>query len=312
MTARDPVAAFGSHTQLLNQADLNDLEAQAIYLIRETVASFEKPAMLFSGGKDSCVMLHLAEKALGPGKLPFDLVLIDTGHYFPEVLQFARKRTANHVLVIGSVEDSIARGTVRLHDRDEGRNAHQSVTLLETIEARGYNALLGGGRRDEEKARAKERLFSHRDKHGRWDPKNQRPELWQLFNTRLKPKEHFRVFPISNFTELAVWQYITREQVALPALYFAHLREVFFRKGLIVPVTPVTQPTALEKVEVKQVRFRTVGDMSCTCPVLSDASTLEAIVAETQLVTVSERGATRLDDQTSDSAMEQRKREGYF
>jgi sulfate adenylyltransferase subunit 2 len=306
MTARDAAIEF---TQ---QAHLDALEAEAIYLIRETMASFEKPAMLFSGGKDSCVMLHLAEKAFGPGKLPFDLVLIDTGHYFPEVLSFARKRTANHRLVIGSVEDSIARGTVRLGDSLESRNAYQSVTLLETIAQRGYDALLGGGRRDEEKARAKERLFSHRDKHGRWDPKNQRPELWQLFNTRIKPGEHFRVFPISNFTELDVWQYISREQVALPSLYFAHPREVYERRGLLVPVTPITPPRASDFVQTRTVRFRTVGDMSCTCPVLSHASTLEQIVAETRLVSVSERGATRLDDQTSASAMEQRKKEGYF
>jgi sulfate adenylyltransferase subunit 2 len=306
MTARDAVTEFATQTYL------DDLEAEAIYLIRETVASFEKPALLFSGGKDSCVMLHLAEKAFGAGALPLDLVLIDTGHYFPEVLQFARDRTAQHKLVIGSVQDSIDRGTVRLADPFESRNTHQSVTLLETIAEQGYDALLGGGRRDEEKARAKERLFSHRDKFGRWDPKNQRPELWQSFNTKIKPGEHFRVFPISNFTELAVWQYIQREQVALPSLYFAHQRQVFSRKGLVVPVTPLTQPTAQEIVQARTVRFRTVGDMSCTCPVLSDAATLEDIVAETRLVTVSERGATRLDDQTSASAMEQRKREGYF
>jgi sulfate adenylyltransferase subunit 2 len=306
MTARDALPELALETHL------NLLEAEGIDLLRETVASFEKPAMLFSGGKDSCVMLHLAEKAFGSGRLPFDLVLIDTGHYFPEALSFARARTAAHSLVVGSVEDSITKGTVRLADPLESRNAHQSITLLETIAEQGYDALLGGGRRDEEKARAKERLFSHRDAYGRWDPKNQRPELWQLFNTRLRPGEHFRVFPISNFTELDVWQYIEREQVELPSMYFAHERAVYERRGLLVPVTPLTPPGPHDQVQQLTVRFRTVGDMSCTCPVLSQATTVQQIVQETLTVTVSERGATRLDDQTSASAMEQRKREGYF
>ena len=240
--------------------------------------------------------------------------MIDTGHNFPEVTDFRDRRAAElqATLIVRSVEDSMARGTVRLAHPGESRNAHQSVTLLEAIEEFRFDALLGGARRDEEKARAKERIFSHRDSFGQWQPKAQRPELWTLFNTRLQPGEHFRVFPISNWTELDVWQYIAREHIALPSLYYAHRREVVERRGLLVPVTPLTPPRAGEQVQVRSVRFRTVGDITCTCPVESHAATPADIVRETLAAEVSERGATRMDDQTSEASMEKRKRDGYF
>ena len=290
------------------------LEAEAIYILREVAAHAQKPALLFSGGKDSCVVLRLAEKAFRPGALPFPLLHIDTGHNFPEVLTFrdARARDLNETLLVRSVEDSIARGTVKLRGELDSRNAAQSVTLLEAIEELGFDALIGGARRDEEKARAKERIFSFRDSFGQWDPKNQRPELWDLYNARVHPGEHLRVFPISNWTELDVWQYIQREQLPLPDLYFAHQREVVRRRGLLVPVTPITPPRADETVERLTVRFRTVGDISCTCPVASDAATVEDIIRETAVEEITERGATRMDDQTSEASMERRKREGYF
>jgi sulfate adenylyltransferase subunit 2 len=239
---------------------------------------------------------------------------VDTGHNFPEVIEFRDRRVAEmgERLVVGHLEDSIARGTVRLAHPLESRNGHQTVTLLEAIEEHRFDALIGGARRDEEKARAKERIFSHRDSFGQWQPKEQRPELWTLFNTRHRPGEHFRVFPISNWTELDVWLYIARENIPLPSLYFAHPRPVIRRKGLLVPLTDVTPPLAGETVETATVRFRTVGDMTCTCPVESDAVSDAEIVAETLTVTVSERGATRMDDRTSDASMERRKKEGYF
>ena len=306
----------------LDQHHLDHLEEEAIFILREVAASFERPALLFSGGKDSCVVLRLAEKAFKQrvagnefrGRLPFPLLHVDTGHNFPEVIAFRDRRVAemDERLVVGHLEDSIARGSVRLAHPLEPRNAHQSVTLLEAIEAHRFDALIGGARRDEEKARAKERIFSHRDSFGQWQPKEQRPELWTLFNTRHRPGEHFRVFPISNWTELDVWLYIARENIPLPGLYFAHAREVIRRKGLLVPVTAVTPAEAGESIETAQVRFRTVGDMSCTCPVESDAATAAEIVAETLTVTVSERGATRMDDRSSESSMERRKKEGYF
>jgi sulfate adenylyltransferase subunit 2 len=295
-------------------AHLNALEEETIHLLREVAGAFERPALLFSGGKDSLVMLRCAEKAFGRGRLPFPLLMIDTGHNFPEVTAFrdARAQELGAELIVRSVEDSMRRGTVRLARPDEPRNAHQSVTLLEAIEEFRFDALMGGARRDEEKARAKERIFSHRDAFGQWQPKSQRPELWQLFNTRLQPGEHFRVFPISNWTELDVWQYIAQEHLALPSLYYAHERDVVQRRGLLVPVTPLTPPKPGETVHTESVRFRTLGDVTCTCPVASQADTPEAVIAETLLSSVSERGATRLDDQTSDASMEQRKKEGYF
>ena len=290
------------------------LESEAIYILREVAAQCTRPALLFSGGKDSCVVLRLAEKAFRPGRLPFPLLHIDTGHNFPEVLAFRDERahTLGETLLVRSVEDSMKRGTVRLRDPLESRNAAQSVTLLEAIEEFGFDALIGGARRDEEKARAKERIFSFRDSFGQWDPKNQRPELWDLYNARVHPGEHMRVFPISNWTELDVWQYIERERLPLPSLYYAHERPIVRRRGLLVPVSPITPPAEGETVERASVRFRTVGDISCTCPVASDATTVAAIIAETARAEVTERGATRMDDQTSDASMERRKKEGYF
>jgi len=306
----------------LDHRHLNWLEEEAIFILREVAASFERPALLFSGGKDSCVVLRLAEKAFKTrvsgndfrGKLPFPLLHVDTGHNFPEVIEFRDRRVAEMCerLVVGHLEDSIKRGTVRLASPLESRNGHQTVTLLEAIEEHRFDCLIGGARRDEEKARAKERIFSHRDSFGQWQPKEQRPELWTLFNTRIRPGEHFRAFPISNWTELDVWLYLARENIPLPGLYYAHQRDVIRRKGLLVPLTEVTPLQPGEHAESVQVRFRTVGDMTCTCPVESDAANAAEIVAETLTVTVSERGATRMDDRTSDTSMERRKKEGYF
>lgn len=298
----------------LSNAHLDALEEETIFLLREVAAAFERPALLFSGGKDSLVMLKCAEKAFGVGRIPYPLLMIDTGHNFPEVTDFRdqRAKELQAELIVRSVEDSMKRGTVRLAHPGESRNAHQSVTLLEAIEEFRFDALIGGARRDEEKARAKERIFSHRDSFGQWQPKAQRPELWTLFNTRLQPGEHFRVFPISNWTELDVWQYIARENIALPSIYYTHPREVVERRGLLVPVTALTPPREGEQVVIRDVRFRTVGDITCTCPVASDAATPEDIVIETLKADLSERGATRMDDKTSDASMEKRKKDGYF
>ncbi|KFC63191.1 sulfate adenylyltransferase subunit CysD [Massilia sp. LC238] len=299
----------------VNARHLDALESEAIHILREVAAECSNPALLFSGGKDSVVLLRLAEKAFRPGKFPFPLVHIDTGHNFDEVIAFRDARVAElgERLIVGSVEESIRRGTVRLRNpATDSRNAAQAVTLLETIAEHGFDACIGGARRDEEKARAKERIFSFRDEFGQWDPKAQRPELWDLYNTRVHPGENIRVFPISNWTELDVWQYIAREKLALPPIYFAHERQVIPRNGLLVPLTPLTPAREGEQVETRTVRFRTVGDISCTCPVASTASTVENIIAETAVTEVTERGATRMDDQTSEASMEKRKKQGYF
>ena len=299
----------------VNAAHLDALESEAIHILREVAAECSNPALLFSGGKDSVVLLRLAEKAFRPGSFPFPLVHIDTGHNFDEVIAFRDARAAElgERLIVGSVEESIRRGTVRLRNpATDSRNAAQAVTLLETIAEHGFDACIGGARRDEEKARAKERIFSFRDEFGQWDPKAQRPELWDLYNTRVHPGENMRVFPISNWTELDVWQYIAREQLALPSIYFAHQRDVIERNGLLVPLTHLTPARDGETVENRTVRFRTVGDISCTCPVASSADSLADIIAETAVTDVTERGATRMDDQTSEASMEKRKKAGYF
>ena len=303
-----PRAAGGARSHL------DWLESESIFILREVAGECANPVLFFSGGKDSIVLLRLAEKAFRPGRFPFPLLHIDTGHNFPEVIAFRDARAAElgERLIVRSVEDSIRRGTVVLRSADESRNAAQSVTLLEAIEEFSFDAAIGGARRDEEKARAKERVFSFRDEFGVWNPRAQRPELWNLFNSRVHPREHVRVFPISNWTELDVWQYIVRERLAVPSIYFAHRREVVRRQGLIVPVTPLTPPRAGEVVETVSVRFRTVGDVSCTCPVESTAATPHEIVVETAATTITERGATRMDDQTSEASMERRKKEGYF
>jgi sulfate adenylyltransferase subunit 2 len=293
---------------------LDWLESEAIHIMREVVAETRNPALLFSGGKDSIVMLRLAEKAFRPDAFPFPLLHIDTEHNFPEVISFrdARAVELGERLIVRSVGESIRSGRVKLRTPTESRNPHQTVTLLDAVKEHGFDALFGGARRDEEKARAKERILSHRDEFGQWDPRNQRPELWNLYNARLGPGEHLRVFPISNWTELDIWQYIERENLAVPRIYFAHDREVVERNGLLAPVTELTPPNAGEQVVTRRVRFRTVGDITCTCPVLSNADTLDKIIAETAGATVTERGATRMDDQTSDASMELRKKEGYF
>jgi sulfate adenylyltransferase subunit 2 len=305
-------AVVETDRQVLSHLDW--LEAEAIHILREVAGQASHPALLFSGGKDSIVLLHLAVKAFRPAKFPFPLLHVDTGHNFPEVIAFRDYRAAQlgERLIVRSVEDSIKAGRVVLRSADESRNKHQSVTLLDAIAEFGFDACIGGARRDEEKARAKERVFSFRDEWGQWDPKNQRPELWSLYNARVAKGENMRVFPISNWTELDVWQYIARERLEVPSIYYAHKRPVVRRGGVLAPITDITPAKPGEVVEEISVRFRTVGDITCTAPVESTAADNDAILAETVTATLTERGATRMDDQTSEASMEQRKKEGYF
>ena len=310
----DPPPAPAGRSARAPLDHLDWLEAEAIHVLREVAGQCANAALLFSGGKDSVCLLRLSEKAFRPARFPFPLLHIDTGHNYPEVIAFRdrRARDLGERLLVRSVENSIRQGKVVLAHPGESRNRHQSVTLLEAIAELGLDACIGGARRDEEKARAKERVFSFRDEFGQWDPKHQRPELWSLYNARIHRGENIRAFPLSNWTELDVWQYIRREAIALPSIYFAHRREVVRRNGALVPVTPITPPRESDRVEEIVVRFRTVGDIPCTAPVESRAATVEEIVAETATSDVTERGATRLDDRTSEASMEQRKREGYF
>jgi sulfate adenylyltransferase subunit 2 len=297
-----------------NLTHLEQLESEAIFILRETAAQFERPGLLFSGGKDSIVMAHLASKAFSPSNIPFPFVHVDTGHNFPETIafrdQFVKDYGVN--LIIGLVQDSIDQGTaVEESGPNASRNALQSVTLLETIEKEGFDACLGGGRRDEEKARAKERFFSHRDAFGQWDPKNQRPELWNLFNGRKAPGENFRIFPLSNWTEMDVWQYAKIENIELPNLYFSHSREVVDRNGSLLGVSEFVTPRENENPVKEVVRFRTIGDATCTGAVKSNASSLEEVINEVAASRVTERGS-RADDRRSEAAMEDRKKQGYF
>jgi sulfate adenylyltransferase subunit 2 len=294
---------------------LEVLESEAIHILREVAGQCERPALLFSGGKDSVVLLRLAEKAFRPGRFPFPLLHIDTGHNYPEVIAFRDKRAdqLGETLLVRTLDASIAQGRVRLQHPGESRNRHQSVTLLDAVAEFKFDCLIGGARRDEEKARAKERIFSFRDEWGQWDPKAQRPELWHLYNARIRPGEHIRAFPISNWTELDVWQYIQQEQLELPEIYFAHPRRVVVQPGgALLPVTALTPAPAGAPVVERWVRFRTVGDIPCTAPVPSQAATVADIIRETASTEQTERGATRLDDQTSEASMELRKKEGYF
>ncbi len=297
----------------LSQLDL--LEAESIHIFREVAAEFERPVLLFSGGKDSIVMLRLAEKAFWPAKIPFPVMHVDTGHNFPEAIDFRDRRVAQLGvrLVVASVQDSIDAGRVAEETgRFASRNKLQTTTLLDAVEEHGFDALFGGARRDEEKARAKERIFSFRDEFGQWDPKNQRPELWSLYNARVRRGESIRVFPISNWTELDIWDYVDREELEIPAIYFSHRRTVFARDGILLSDSPFVQRDEEEQLFEATVRYRTVGDMSCTGAVESTASTVAAIIAEVAATRITERGATRADDRASEAAMEDRKKEGYF
>jgi len=301
---------------MINQrmSHLRELENEAIYVIREAAAQFERPTMLFSGGKDSIVMFHLARKAFWPAKVPFPLLHIDTGHNFIETLKFRDElmKKTGATCIVRYVQDTIDQGKV-IEEKgyNASRNVLQTVTLLDAIEEFKFDCAFGGGRRDEEKARAKERFFSHRDEFGQWDPKNQRPELWNIFNGKKKMGEHFRVFPLSNWTELDVWLYIMLEKIEIPSIYFSHEREVFNRDGVWLATAPFMLMKPNEKAEIKRVRCRTIGDITCTGLVLSEANSVEDIVAEIAATRVTERGG-RYDDRRSDTAMEDRKKEGYF
>jgi sulfate adenylyltransferase subunit 2 len=286
---------------------LDVLEAEAIHVIREVAAELEKPVLLFSGGKDSIVLLRLAEKAFRPGDVPFPVMHVDTGHNFPAAIEFRDRRVPD--VLVASVQDSIDRGRVR---DEPSRNRLQTTTLLDAIEEHGFDAAFGGARRDEERARAKERIFSFRDDFGQWDPRRQRPELWSLYNGRVRRGEHVRVFPISNWTELDVWEYIRTEELEIPSIYFAHEREVFERDGMLYAASEFLPMRDGEEAFVASVRYRTVGDMTCTGAVRSEASTLDDVIAEIAATRITERGETRADDRTSEAAMEDRKREGYF
>ena len=291
------------------------LEAESIHIIREVAAEFERPVLLFSGGKDSVVMLHLATKAFWPGRVPFPVMHVDTGHNFEEVIEFRDRSVEHHGvrLVVASVQDSIDAGrAVEETGPRASRNRLQTVTLLDAIEEHQFDAVFGGARRDEEKARAKERVYSFRDDFGQWDPKNQRPELWSLYNGRHRKGEHIRVFPLSNWTELDIWQYIENEAIELPSIYYAHRRDVFRRDGMLLAVTPYVTVMDDEEVFEELVRFRTVGDASCTGAVESPASTVAQVIAEVASTRITERGATRADDRISEAGMEDRKKEGYF
>ena len=291
------------------------LEAEAVGILRELAAEFDRPVLLFSGGKDSILLLHLAKKAFRPARFPFPILHIDTGHNFPETLVFRDRavEALGEQLIVASVQESIDRGRVQEDQEPRAsRNKLQTVTLLDALREKRFDAAIGGGRRDEERARAKERIFSHRDEHGQWDPKNQRPELWSLYNGRVRPGEHFRVFPLSNWTELDVWQYISAEAIELPELYFARRRTVFERDGMLYSPAPFIERLPGEDEFEETVRFRTIGDMTCTGAVRSAAETLEEAIAEVAAARLTERGATRADDRASEAAMEDRKREGYF
>jgi sulfate adenylyltransferase subunit 2 len=293
---------------------LDALEAESIFIMREVAAEFERPVLLFSGGKDSIVLLRLAEKAFRPAKFPFPVMHIDTGHNFPEVLEFRDRRVEElgERLIVASVQESIDKGRVREEPGNPSRNRLQTTTLLDAITEHGFDSVFGGARRDEEKARAKERVFSLRDEFGQWEPRSQRPELWALYNGRLRRGQHMRIFPISNWTEMDVWQYIAREGVEVPCIYFAHERDVFRRDGMWLATSPFLPNGPDESVERMVVRYRTVGDMTCTGAVRSGAADLEAIIDEVAAARITERGATRADDSFSETAMEDRKKEGYF
>jgi sulfate adenylyltransferase subunit 2 len=311
----DPIDDMRMPMPTAYRSHLNALEDESIHIMREVAAEFEKPCLLFSGGKDSIVMARLAEKAFWPGRIPFPLMHVDTGHNFPEVIAYRDKRVAELGvrLVVGSVQESIDAGRVTEEKGPKAsRNRLQSVTLLDTIEQHEFDAVFGGGRRDEDKARAKERVYSFRDEFGQWDPKNQRPELWNLYNGRHRKGEHIRVFPISNWTELDVWQYIADEGIEVPPIYFAHRRRVFRRDGMWLAESPYVTLLPDEEISEITVRYRTVGDMSCTGAVESAASNAEEIIAEVAASRVTERGATRADDKFTEAAMEDRKKEGYF
>jgi len=306
-----PESARDIRTRL---SHLDALEAESVFIMREVAAEFQAPVLLFSGGKDSIVMLRLAEKAFRPARFPFPLMHVDTGHNFPEVIDFRDRRVAElgERLVVASVQESIDRGRVREEPGNPSRNRLQTTTLLDAIQEHGFDAVFGGARRDEEKARAKERVFSLRDEFGQWDPKSQRPELWSLYNGRIRRGQHMRVFPISNWTEMDVWQYIERERLEVPPIYYAHERDVFRRDGMWLAPSDFLPRGEEETLERMVVRYRTVGDMTCTGAVSSTAVTVAEIIAEVSAARITERGATRADDAFSETAMEDRKREGYF